>query len=1459
MSNEKMNETIIKLFGYIDWYRDYDQAADDKARKKLINSVPTTLSTLLIENKLKVETLFSESIDQPVYMTDDYLRLRKFMVYWYSAFNTIIKEELNTSDINFIDKPLLLDSLGYDLWYKHSEANQITLSTELSDMFAKKGTPLVLSQAMSMLDISNFMIFEYWLTRGSGDGELQFTPVQVEDMSYFTGYFTAANPPKSFSGVTESDPHWYLTEDEIVEAESRGDIGLPSMTPYVGVVSANDWIRNMQMGMAWIQRLISDQLEAFRTDPTSLEESQKYYFTALYKNVSLLELYLATGFIYNEMYGRTSDQYARGSVIDLTNSNPSRYSVWPSIHQFSETDLFAYIKDSNGTLKLVPYTIDPVKLTVTFYTEEVIDGEMFIVGEDQNYTPSNIYKLDFEESNWVQVGQNYALTFTPHLYDFQIGKFLVFLRDNENRYRFDYSFNLNPVNDMMTITTTQPFSGRVNIIGQLTPDSYNNFFNKNVLTTDAVWNGSKQTYFISSNEHNFIGDVIAQAYDNFGNLLDVTVKDSDVNYKYEKKLEYDIDIEHPPIAIKVSEDASKIAVIHNGGQYLTTYRWRNDKNKFYRNTYQNVNPPGVPIDLAISDDGNFLAVIHNGGQFMTTYRWDTYLLRYSKTADLDLGDVPASLPIDIAMSYDGSRITIVYDSNLKVATYKWMNEADQYIKTDDISYMEMITGSPKKIAMTSDGSKLVICDDSANKINTYLWSDSLGRYQLGTFINTGDAPQGLVVDISISADGNKLAIATNDGDKLYTYSWDGTKYIKDNRYNVNFLVNLSSCSLSNDGKFLNIGLFGDTNLCTYVWNDTNHRYEKTFLQDINPDLIFSLDSALNGKLMVTIDNTDQRLSLYRQNTSSNITIETDVPFNGKITLFSAVTENPALKIISGQLRNMSLVPKYNGPEGVLYSQIQYVTEYNKVHKRTFDRDTKDSYMKSIASDWSTTNQMLTWTHPESAILLEEVNPQLKALCIASVLNGTAYDLLVDMLKIIDFYVRHDLGLTSFSSLFMLYDPVQDQKDTIEEVFNFFKPYQTRLIDIKSYILLKDIPGDCMAAKEELKFMLKNLFVDYCICYKDQANIKMQIDFYDRIFFNKLKNPSDKFIGHTIFTRLMDGLSPREKLIDKYQDIKDSFKMSIRNFFVEWTRFKDSSKMDITINTHDHMTFNQDLRSGVRSYMVMTNTIEEVIKHARYNPYDSFQIIVSDIGVYYEPDAWTPKDDKFEIVVDSSVHKYKTSNLLVFALDSNFNIVDISYSIDPDTLDVTVLSNIPALMSVVIISHEQGYKLFKKTITEESWTREGSHYYLDILPSEHGIPGQDIYTHLKDLRGTTNFVISINIDNTGKVRLITNDKIEIEALLFGKDPLNDLGKTYGRDFVESDWSYNGDKYYITVDLSEHGYTNSVIFPFMRDSNMEIIDVGISITSLRKDNVVTFYSSERTSGRLNIFNFTNLPWI
>lgn len=354
-NTNQVDKTIDKVIEYIDWFKAYDSALNDEDKKSLLIKYSNEVSSLLIETKTKVDTYFKEVVDQAVYKTNDYLKLRKFLIYWYSAFNVLGTQGKKVSDIEFIDKGLLLRSLGYDLYNEHNEVHQSTLCTEMSDIWAQKGTHLAMSKMISMLDINNFMLYEYWIDLDYSDNQLRFVPRAIENLYYNTGSLNLEPPAvKPFNTVVENDPHWYITEAEIREAQASDGLGLPSLSPYVGLITANHWLKNSKYINAYVNRVCNITYNDYITNPNfNINTYRKYYFYVTSQNISLLELYLCIGYVYNVHFQRTDDEPRDGTTQKVPHFNDTEEKLYDEIQyvtEFNKTYRRAYSRSEKDAI-----------------------------------------------------------------------------------------------------------------------------------------------------------------------------------------------------------------------------------------------------------------------------------------------------------------------------------------------------------------------------------------------------------------------------------------------------------------------------------------------------------------------------------------------------------------------------------------------------------------------------------------------------------------------------------------------------------------------------------------------------------------------------------------------------------------------------------------------------------------------------------------------------------------------------------------------------------------------------------------------------------------------------------------------------------------------------------------------------------------------------------------------------
>ncbi len=248
-------------------------------------------------------TYFQNIIDQNAHISPDYLRLRRFLADWYASHKTIVGTQKKVSDVfslpdSHIDE--LIRSFGFNGPLNElSRTNKINLFYDLVNLYKIKGTPDSIIKALSYFTFTDIDIVEYWLQKNAA-GRLVFAGEYCIPKVSGASYLSI--PDVDFGPMTENDPHWMLSEEEVQNLVENNKIALPSRTPYFGIVPGI-YLQNANLGMAILCRIVSDDYATYLSTG-NLNKIIKLTNTAFI--VSFLELYVACVYTFNEYYGRTT-------------------------------------------------------------------------------------------------------------------------------------------------------------------------------------------------------------------------------------------------------------------------------------------------------------------------------------------------------------------------------------------------------------------------------------------------------------------------------------------------------------------------------------------------------------------------------------------------------------------------------------------------------------------------------------------------------------------------------------------------------------------------------------------------------------------------------------------------------------------------------------------------------------------------------------------------------------------------------------------------------------------------------------------------------------------------------------------------------------------------------------------------------------------------------------------------
>ena len=270
----------------------------------------TITKNIATSEKIKVEKFFEETIDQEVFITNDYKKFRSLIIDWYSSFKTIIYHIKNTSDIyslpeNNIDE--LFKSFGFNntqIISEMSHGNRISFFHELVNLYKIKGTPYALSKLVSFLGLPGVEISEYWLQFD----EYYRLVFKSEKIISTSGLKESFNQTIPFS-ITEDDPHWTSKESDIIQLFNEHKISFPIKSPYVSIEPLFHF-SDINQAQAIISKKIHEDYNQWVFN-RSLEKN--IIIKDYEEEISFLELYLACIYllknIYNIDVGQTTGRF----------------------------------------------------------------------------------------------------------------------------------------------------------------------------------------------------------------------------------------------------------------------------------------------------------------------------------------------------------------------------------------------------------------------------------------------------------------------------------------------------------------------------------------------------------------------------------------------------------------------------------------------------------------------------------------------------------------------------------------------------------------------------------------------------------------------------------------------------------------------------------------------------------------------------------------------------------------------------------------------------------------------------------------------------------------------------------------------------------------------------------------------------------------------------------------------
>jgi len=296
---------------------------------KAVSNDPTTTVTestnaIAKSDRTKVESYFSNVVDQFTFGTSDYNRLRKFMIDLYASFRTQSSISLSSSDPHALtnsDLDELFRSMGYNLssslrgFDENPLEQKVQFFLDLVNLYKVKGTPQSLVDVLQYYGVTEVDIYEFFLKKDA-PGSLFFEGKAVAGTTV-----NASDVGIPYANLTATDPHWLYTAQQILQLDQSNKINLPSKSPYLGVQPTVN-LEGAEMSI--IVRHVQDQYDSWQS--TGVVPTANAEITYTGETVSLLELYLACIYMFNQLYDQgavspygSSDYRARFMCYDGTN------------------------------------------------------------------------------------------------------------------------------------------------------------------------------------------------------------------------------------------------------------------------------------------------------------------------------------------------------------------------------------------------------------------------------------------------------------------------------------------------------------------------------------------------------------------------------------------------------------------------------------------------------------------------------------------------------------------------------------------------------------------------------------------------------------------------------------------------------------------------------------------------------------------------------------------------------------------------------------------------------------------------------------------------------------------------------------------------------------------------------------------------------------------------------------
>lgn len=280
-------------------------------------------TNLALSQKTIATKFFENTLDQDSFTTNDYLKMRDFLIDWYTTHRTMLTTQRTVSDVYSmpgLHLNELINSFGFDIYQAlryMTPYSKILFFYDLVNLYKVKGSPYSLFKSLSYFGVPSLELIEYWLEY---DGKVDKEPPYGQLVFRGETIFATPGIPSSVItdipfNVVDLDPHWMLTEAQIRQQFLDSKIRFPSKSPYYGI-RPTFIIDNVNLPMSIVVRKVQDDYLAWKY----MGINSRVIDSGIGYTVSFLELYLGSIYTFNRSFYPTGHDSGNFICYDGTST-----------------------------------------------------------------------------------------------------------------------------------------------------------------------------------------------------------------------------------------------------------------------------------------------------------------------------------------------------------------------------------------------------------------------------------------------------------------------------------------------------------------------------------------------------------------------------------------------------------------------------------------------------------------------------------------------------------------------------------------------------------------------------------------------------------------------------------------------------------------------------------------------------------------------------------------------------------------------------------------------------------------------------------------------------------------------------------------------------------------------------------------------------------------------------------